>query len=346
MTRDITYAQALSEGLVDSMESDSGIFVTGIAVDYESGIFGTTSEALRRFGKTRVFDAPAMENGLTGIAIGAAAMGKRAVIVHPRNDFMFLAMDELINLASKWRYMYAGNAGGVPFLTRAIVGRGWGQGATHSQSLHAVMSHFPGLYVGMPSTPYDAKEMTMAALRADAPTILFENRALYNDKGAVPEKIDSPRIGGARILREGKDVTIVATSVMVREALTAADALAKEGISAMVVDPRWVRPLDKETLAHAISATGHLVCVDTTWELCGLASEIAALAVEYCFNDLKAPVRRLTFADCPAPVSAPLEDAFYPKASTITRACLMTLGVKSSTDFGQIDSIDDFKGPY
>lgn len=346
MARETSYADALSEGLVESMDRDAGIFVTGIAVDYSSGIFGTTTAALHKFGKERVFESPAMENALTGIAIGAAALGKRPVIVHPRNDFMFLALDQLINLAAKWRYMFDGNADGVPFLTRAIVGRGWGQGATHSQSLHAILAHFPGLYVGMPSTPADAKEMTVAALQADAPTVLIENRALYNEVGPVEIEIPKAAVGGARRLRDGDDVTIVATSLMVREALIAADALAGEGISARVVDPRWARPLDKDGLVAEISATGRLVVADYTWESCSLGSEIAAIAAEYCFEDLKAPVKRLGFADCPAPVTVPLEDAFYPNASTIVRACLSVMGVEGSGDFGDINIADTFKGPY
>jgi pyruvate/2-oxoglutarate/acetoin dehydrogenase E1 component len=283
---------------------------------------------------------------LTGIAIGAAALGKRAVIVHPRNDFMFLALDQLINLAAKWRYMFDGNANGVPFVTRAIVGRGWGQGATHSQSLHAILAHFPGLYVGMPSIPADAKEMTIAALQADTPTVLIENRALYNEVGPVEDEILKASVGGMRRLRDGDDVTIVATSLMVREAMIAAETLAGEGVSARVVDPRWARPLDTEGLIAEISATGRLVVADYTWEACSLGSEVAAIAGEYCFQDLKAPIKRLGFADCPAPVSAPLEDAFYPKASTIVRACFSTMGVEHSGDFGEINVADPFKGPY
>src|ERR1700704_282247 len=169
--RQLTYAQALSEGLCQAMERDPAIFVTGIAVDYPSGIFGTTTQAAKRFGPDRVFDAPAMENALTGIAIGAAAMGKRPVIVHPRNDFMFLSFDNLINLAAKWRYMFMGRAGTVPIVVRAVIGKGWGQGATHSQSLQAPLAHFPGLSVLMPTSPHDAKGLMMAALQHDGPVV-------------------------------------------------------------------------------------------------------------------------------------------------------------------------------
>src|SRR5882672_2700489 len=172
--RQLTYAQALSEGLCQAMERDPAIFVTGIAVDYPSGIFGTTTQAARRFGPDRVFDAPAMENALTGIAIGAAAMGKRPVIVHPRNDFMFLAFDMMINLAAKWKYMYGGNAGTVPIVVRGVIGKGWGQGASHSQSLQSVLAHFPGLSVVMPAFPRDAKGLLMSALKHSSPVVIVE----------------------------------------------------------------------------------------------------------------------------------------------------------------------------
>src|SRR4051812_49224749 len=171
--RQIKYWQALSEGIVQAMERDPNIFMTGIAVDYPSGIFGSTVEATKRFGPKRVFDSPAMENALTGIAIGAAAMGKRPIIVHPRNDFMFLAFDMMLNLAAKWKYMYGGNAGSVPIVVRAVIGKGWGQGATHSQSLHAPLAHFPGLSVVMPAFPDDAKGLLLSALQNEGPVIML-----------------------------------------------------------------------------------------------------------------------------------------------------------------------------
>src|SRR5215510_10417185 len=197
--RQLTYAQALSEGLCQAMERDPAIFVTGIAVDYPSGIFGTTTQAAKRFGPDRVFDAPAMENALTGIAIGAAAMGKRPVIVHPRNDFMFLSFDNLINLASKWRYMFMGRAGNVPIVVRAVIGKGWGQGATHSQSLQAPLAHFPGLTVVMPAFPRDAKGLIIAALRHHGPVVILEHRALYASEGEVPEACEPTPLGKAAI---------------------------------------------------------------------------------------------------------------------------------------------------
>jgi acetoin:2,6-dichlorophenolindophenol oxidoreductase subunit beta len=343
--RKMTYAQALSEGLCQAMERDPTVFVTGIGVDYPSGIFGSTTEAARRFGPARVFDAPAMENALTGIVIGAAAVGKRPVIVHARNDFLFLAFDNLINLAAKWRYMFNGRAGNMPLVVRAVVGRGWGQGATHSQSTHGTLAHFPGLTVVTPAFPDDAKGLTIAALQQDGPVVIVEHRALYALEGDVPEACEPTPIGKARRVREGRHITIVGTSFMAQEALHAADELARHGIDAEIIDLRSIRPLDEETILRSIAKTGHLIVADTSWELCGVASEIAALAAEKAFSDLKAPVLRIALANCPAPVSAKLEQAFYPKASTIARAALATLGHDPDRASDLVRE-DNFKGPY
>ncbi len=343
--RELTYAQALSEGLCQAMERDPAIFVTGIAVDYPSGIFGSTTAAAKRFGPDRVFDAPAMENALTGIAIGAAAMGKRPVIVHPRNDFMFLSFDNLINLAAKWRYMFMGRAGNVPIVVRAVVGKGWGQGATHSQSLQAPLAHFPGLSVVMPTFPSDAKGLTLAALRHNGPVVILEHRTLYSVAGEVPEEDTPTPIGKANVVRKGRDITIVGTSLMAYEAMHAADELARHGVEAEVIDLRSIRPLDEETILASVRKTGRLIVTDTSWELCGVVSEVAALAAEKAWSHLKAPVRRIALPNCPAPVSYKLEQAFYPKASTIAKAALATLGADPER-VGDLSREDNFKGPY
>jgi pyruvate dehydrogenase E1 component beta subunit len=343
--RQLTYAQALSEGLCQAMEADPSIFVTGIAVDYPSGIFGSTTEAAKRFGPKRVFDAPAMENALTGIAIGAAAMGKRPVIVHPRNDFMFLAFDNLINMAAKWRYMFAGRAGNVPIVVRAVIGKGWGQGATHSQSLQAPLAHFPGLTVVMPAFPSDAKGLTIAALQHNGPVVILEHRSLYSISGEVSEEFKPTPIGKAIRVREGSDITIVATSFMAYEALHAAEELARHGVEADVINLHTIRPLDEDTIIESIKKTGHLIVSDTSWELCGVASEVAALAAEKAWPYLKNRVVRITLPNCPAPVSAKLEEAFYPKASTIARAALSILG-SNPEQVGDLTRVDNFKGPY
>jgi acetoin:2,6-dichlorophenolindophenol oxidoreductase subunit beta len=343
--RQITYANALSEGLCQAMEADPSIFVTGIAVDYPSGIFGPTTEATKRFGPDRVFDAPAMENALTGIAIGAAAMGKRPVIVHPRNDFMFLSFDNLINLAAKWRYMFLGRAGNVPIVVRAVIGKGWGQGATHSQSLQAPLAHFPGLTVLMPASPADAKGLTLAALQHHGPVVILEHRSLYSVTGEVDEAPTPTPLGKAKVTRRGKDITIVGTSLMALEAMYAAEELEKHGVDAEVIDLRSIRPLDEDTILESVKKTGHLIVTDTSWELCGIASEVAALVAEKAFPYLKGPVRRIALPNCPAPVSFKLEEVFYPKASTIAKAALVTLGADPDR-VGELAREDNFKGPY
>jgi pyruvate/2-oxoglutarate/acetoin dehydrogenase E1 component len=343
--RQIKYSQALSEGIVQAMERDPNIFMTGIAVDYPSGIFGSTVEATKRFGPKRVFDAPAMENAITGIAVGAAAAGKRPIIVHPRNDFMFLSFDMLLNLAAKWRYMYGGNGGIAPIVVRAVVGRGWGQGPTHSQSTHAPVAHFPGMVVAMPAFPADAKGLMLSALQHSGPVLILEYRSLYDTVGDVPEAPVAVPFGKAAVVRKGSDLTIVATSYMSYEAVHAADELAKNGISAEVVDLRTIRPLDEQTILESVKKTGRLIVADTSWELCGVSSEIAALVAEKGFSYLKAAVRRIAVANCPAPVSQPLEKAFYPTASTIAKAAMVMLG-REHGSLGDLDRADTFKGPY
>jgi pyruvate/2-oxoglutarate/acetoin dehydrogenase E1 component len=343
--RNLKYWEAISEALVQSMELDPSIFIAGIGVDDFKGIFGTTRAAFERFGSARVIDIPNCENAFTGIAIGAAAMGKRPVIVHPRNDFMFLALDQIINLAAKWKYMYAAKKG-VPVVFRGIVGRGWGQGATHSQSLQALFAHFPGLYVATPASPADAKGLLCAALRGDTPVILLENRALFELEGPVPEGPVPIPFGKGRIVREGKDVTIVGASLMAYEAERAADVLAEAGVSAEVIDPRSIRPLDEAIILRSLRKTGRLVVADTSWAMCGFASEVAALAAEKGYMWLKAPVRRVTLPDCPAPVSKPLEDAFHPTPMTIVRACMDILEVKTSAGKELVDVQAKFAGPY
>ena len=251
-------------------------------------------------------------------------MGKRPLVVHPRNDFMFLAMDQLMNLAAKWRYMY-GDHGGVPVVTRAIVGRGWGQGATHSQSLHATFAHFPGLVVLTPASPGGCERP--AGQRIDGiwsghhprkPRAVRARRR--SSRGAEPIPF-----GKGRIVVDGTDITIVAASLMVHEARGRPSCSPAHGISAEVVDPRSIRPLDEEIILNCIEKTHHLVVADTSWSRYGLAAEVAAVAAEKGWGSLKAPVRRVTPPDCPAPVSKPLEDAFHPNPRSIARACLEVL---------------------
>jgi pyruvate dehydrogenase E1 component beta subunit len=258
---------------------------------------------------------------------------------------MFLATDQLINLAAKWRYMF-GNKSGVPVVTRAIVGRGWGQGATHSQSLQAMFGHFPGLHVAVPASPADAKGLLVSALQGSTPTIILENRALYEHEGEVPEAPVPVPFGKGRVVREGSDVTVVAASLMVHEATRAADMLAEQGIQAEVVDARTVRPLDEEIILSSVAKTGHLVVADTSWARFGFAAEVAAVVAEKAVGSLRAPVRRVTPPDCPAPVSKPLEEAFHPSPVTIAQACLDVLRSDLAVNGHVADVQAAFLGPY
>ncbi|GAA0639359.1 alpha-ketoacid dehydrogenase subunit beta [Kutzneria viridogrisea] len=343
--RELRYCEAISEAIVQCMAEDPSIFVAGEGVDDPVGTHGTTKEATRLFGRSRVLDLPNSENACAGVAVGAAAQGMRPLVVYTRQDFMFLAMDAVVNLAAKWRYMY-GNKGGVPVVTRAVVGRGWGQGATHSQSLHSVFGHFPGLYVATPASPADAKGLLVQALRLDTPTVLVENRGLYQLTGPVPEEAVPIPFGRGRIARHGSDVTVVAASLMVHEAERAADLLAGQGIGVEVIDIRSIRPLDETIVCESVARTGRLVVADTSWARYGFSAEVAAVVAENLPGALRKPVRRLTLPDCPAPVSMPLEQAFHPNAGRIVEACLDLL------DGGEVElsAFDDVAsgvvGPY
>lgn len=341
----LKYWQAIAEGLVQGMERDPQVFIFGIGVDDHKGIFGTTRAAFEHFGRSRVLDVPNAEQALTGIAIGAAAMGKRPVLVHARADFMLLAMDQMINLAAKWRYMYGGTSR-VPIVIRSIIGRGWGQGATHSQSLQALFGHFPGLRVVMPALPRDAKGYILAALQAQGPVVILEHRALYETEGPVPEESDPTPIGVAAVVREGCDVTVVATSLMVVEALKAAERLAPLGVDVEVVDCRSIRPLDHSTILASVKKTGRVVVADTSWITYGVAAEVAAVCVGPGFGHLRAPVRRIGLADCPAPVSLSLERAFYPDQMSLVAECLRAVG-RDVAELG-VQGVEEssFRGPY
>lgn len=344
MVRAITYAQAISEALVQGMERDANVFVFGLGVDDHKGVFGTTREAFLKFGASRVFDTPASENALTGIAIGAALNKKRPILVHARNDFMFLALDQMINNAAKWKYTYAGKTT-VPIVVRGIIGKGWGQGPTHSQSLQSVLAHFPGLVVAMPGNACDVKGILLQALKSDAPVVILEHRSLYDLKADVPQEYFTMPFGKARIARTGADVTVVATSLMVVYALKAAQELAKAGIDVEVIDPVTIQPLDENTIVRSVRKTGRLIVADTGWARCGFASEVAAIAAEKAFEDLKSPVKRITWPECPCPVSKVLEDEFYPTDEDIIRAAYEVMERKDKHVFGQ-KVTDTFVGPY
>jgi pyruvate dehydrogenase E1 component beta subunit len=315
--REITYAEAISEATCLIMEADSNVVLMGIGMDYSSGVFGTTTDAFSKFGSSRVIDTPAMENALTGIAVGGATVGLKPILVHARNDFLFLALDKLLNVCSKWNYMINGKAGSLPIITRAVIGRGWGQGATHSQSIQSVLAHFPGLRVVMPSTPEDAKGMMIAAWQLGDPIVILEHRSLFSLKGQVAKGVTPTSLNKAKVMREGKDITIIATSICVHESQLVADELDSLGISVEIIDLRSIQPLDKETIRNSIQKTGRALVYDTSWISFGVGAEIGAILLETPNLELKCPLVRIGQLGVPAPTSKPMEDLHYPTLNSV-----------------------------
>jgi pyruvate dehydrogenase E1 component beta subunit len=344
--REIKYFEAINEALRQAMEQDDSVFLMGLGVDDPKGIFGSTLGLWQQFGRERVFDMPIAENGMTGIAIGAALAGMRPVMSHQRMDFMLYCMDQLINHAAKWRYM-SGGLLRVPLTVRAIIGRGWGQGAQHSQSLQALFAHVPGLKVAMPVSPYDVKGLLLASIADDNPVIFIEHRRLYDLTGPVPEEPYTIPLGKGVIRREGKDVTIIATSYMVTEAEQAADALTKEGIEVELIDPRTLKPLDEELILNSVKKTGRLVVADNGWKTAGVGAEIAARVAYAAFDSLKAPIVRVAFPDVPTPTTLALEQAFYPGPEDIMAAVKeVLLGESQHTSALTKTPEDEFTGPF
>jgi len=267
--RELSYRDAIREALSQALERDQRVFLIGEGIDDPGGVFGTTVGLVDRFGRDRVMDMPIAENAMTGVANGAAMTGMHPVMIHMRVDFLPMAMDQMVNHAAKWSYMTAGRVK-VPVTFRAIVGRGWGSAAQHSQSLQALFAHIPGLQVLMPASPYDAKGMLLASIAGDRPTLIIEHRWLYDQKEGVPEEPYFVPSGKALVRRQGKDVTIVATSYMVYEALLAAGELEKTGISAEVIDLRSIQPIDERSIIDSVRKTGRLIAADMGWKLCGV----------------------------------------------------------------------------
>lgn len=346
--RQITYREAIDEATRQAMAKDERIIVLGVGVDDARGIFGTTRGAFEQFGSTRVFDTPLSEAALTGMCVGAGLRGLHPLLVHARNDFLLLTMDQIVNNAAKWRYMCGGKLR-VPFTIRAVIGRGWGQAAQHSQSLQALFAQVPGLAVIMPATPADAKGLLMTALSMDSPVICLEHRWLYEKSGPVPEDPYSIPLGQAGLVREGSDVTIVAVSHMVLEAVQAAEALAADGIQAEILDVRSLRPLDSDSIARSVAKTGRLVIADTGWKSFGVSAEIAARIGEALFGRLKAPIRRVALPDVPTPASSALEQVYYPgprEIAAAARRCLEAALPEESAERPAPARPRDFHGPF
>ena len=308
--KEITFVQSINETLHEAMSTDEKVLCFGLGVDDPKRIFGTTVGLAEKFGPDRVFDMPTAENGMTGVAIGAALRGFRPVMVHQRTDFFFLAFDQLINNAAKWYNMFGGQDS-VPVTIRLIVGRGWGQGPTHSQTSHSLFAHIPGIKVVMPATTSDAKNLLMASIKDPNPVIFIEHRWLHNQKGEVSETAQPAKIGQAQVLHPGKDVTIVSMSYLSIEALRAARTLKKQGIECEVIDMRSVRPIDWQTINDSVKKTGRLLALDMGVGVVSVASEVVAHVSENLFGHLKAAPIKLAQPDAPIPTSFGMSEQFY-----------------------------------
>ena len=323
-TRTLSYVQAINEAFHLMMEKESGTFVMGVGVNSPWFVGQSMVGLNKKFGEERVIDSPVAENGITGIAIGAAMAGMRPVMVHPRMDFMYLAMDQIVNHAAYWNYMFGGKVN-VPVTIRGIVNRGGEQAAQHSQNLAAIFMHAPGLKVVMPATAYDAKGLLIASIMDNNPVIYIDDRWLYDNEGEVPEGIYEVAIGKGIIRQKGHDLTVVATSYLVFEAMKAYEVLKEEGISIEVIDLRSVKPLDEDLIIESVKKTGRLLIADSTWKTCGIAAEISAIVSSKAFKYLKEPIKRLTLPDTPAPASCSLEEVYYPRAEDIISSAKIEL---------------------
>ncbi len=316
---EMTYAEAIRDGMRQEMKRDRNVYLYGEDVGIFGGCFGVTAGLFQEFGPERVIDTPITETAIAGSAVGAAAAGLRPIAEIMFVDFMGVCMDEILNQAAKMRYMFGGKAK-LPMVIRTPCGAGFSAAAQHSQTLEAWFTHIPGLKVVMPGTAADGKGLMEAAIRDDNPVIFIEHKVLLGAKGEVPEGEYLVPIGKADIKREGTDVTIVAWSLMLSKALAAAESLAQEGISAEVLDPRSLVPLDKEAILNSVKKTGKLVIVHEAVRTSGFGGEIAAIVADEGFDLLDAPIKRVTAPDTPIPFSPVLESAYIPSEEKIIKA--------------------------
>ena len=318
--RELSYAEAIREAMDIAMARDERVILMGEDIGVYGGAFGVTGDLIEKYGSDRVMDTPISELGGAGVAVGAAMTGLRPIFEFQFSDFATLGMEQIVNQAAKIRYMLGG-AVSVPVVMRFPSGSGTGAAAQHSQSLEAWTAHVPGLKVVQPSTPEDAKGLLLAALEDPDPVMIYEHKILYKMKGHVPDGYYTTPIGKAAVVREGKDLTIVATSIMVHKALDAAETLAAEGIDAEVIDLRTIRPMDRDTVLASVRKTGRLVCVYEAVKTLGVGAEVSAMVAESdAFDYLDAPIIRLGGAECPIPYNPELEKAVVPQVPDILEA--------------------------
>jgi pyruvate dehydrogenase E1 component beta subunit len=323
--REVTLGQAIREALAEELRRDPTVFIMGEDVAEAGTPFKVLSGLVEEFGPQRVIDSPISEAGISGLGVGAAMTGMRPIIDIMFGDFIGLAMDQIVNQAAKVHYMSGGKLR-VPLVIRTTLGATRRTAAQHSQSLHAWVSHIPGLKVVLPSTPHDAKGLLKTAIRDENPVVFFEDKMMYQLKGLIPEEDYTIPFGVADVKRAGTDVSLIATSSMVQIALAAAEQLQQLGISAEVVDPRTTFPLDKETLIASARKTSRAIVIDEGYERYGVTAELAAVIAEGAFYYLDAPVKRIGAMDVPVPFSPVLEDQTVPTADTVTQVARTLCG--------------------
>jgi pyruvate dehydrogenase E1 component beta subunit len=352
--RQLKFFEAVREGIDLAMAEDERVYLMGLGVPDPIGVFGTTLNLHEKYGSSRVYDMPIAENAMTGVALGSCLVGMRPVMTHMRLEFAMPAIDQICNQAAKWHYMFGGRSR-VPLTMRMIIGRGWGQGPQHSQSLHAWFAHVPGLKVVAPSSPYDAKGLLIASIEDDNPVIFLEHRWLYQIHGPVPEGRYTVPLGKARRVREGKDVTIVGLSYTTLDAVKAAAMLAADGIEAEVIDLRTLSPRDDDMVLESVRKTGRLIVADQGALTCGYGGDVVAKVVETSFGDLKAAPVRISLPDVPTPTTRALSNYFYPQPQHLVAAARRSLGLPYDADpLSKVDPADksldvpdrSFTGPF
>jgi acetoin:2,6-dichlorophenolindophenol oxidoreductase subunit beta len=324
MTREISYAESVRECLRQQMQADEKIFMLGEDVGLYGGAFGVSVGLIAELGNDRLMDTPISEQGIVGLAIGAAVLGMRPIAEIMFSDFLMLPLEQIANQAAKMRYMFGGKAK-VPLVIRTPGGGGLGLAAQHSQSIEGIFLGFPGLKIVMPSSAYDVKGLLSASIKDDNPVLFFEHKLLYQTKGDVPEEPYEIELGKAEVKRGGKDVTVVATSYMVHKSLNVAGKLAGEGISVEVVDPRTIKPLDIETIASSVKKTSRAVLVEEACYTGGFTCYLAAEISRLCFDWLDAPIQRVASLDCSIPYEHNLENAVIPDEKRIEQAIRQVL---------------------
>lgn len=331
MNRQLTFIEAINEALHQSMEYDKNVIKYGLGVDDPKSIFGSTIGLKEKFGSDRVFDMPTSENAMTGVAIGAALNGIRSVMVHQRVDFFLLAMDQLVNNAAKWHFMF-NKQGNVPITIRLILGRGWGQGPTHSQNFHSWFSHIPGLKVVMPSTPHDAKGLLIESIFDNNPVLFIEQRWLHNTVGVVPKKFYKIPLSKASLIRKGNDLTIVSMSILTIESIIAVDFLNKHGITIDLIDLRTISPIDWDQIYKSVKKTGRLLSLDNGHGNISVASEIVSRISINLWSELKSPPSKLAMPDYPESSSPALTKKYHVRAENIVSEVARIIGKEINVD--------------